>query len=343
MKALLLLAVLAAGLLVWDATLVRAEAAARRQSLRIAPLVAPETLASLNVAALRVQRGSGPTHLYGQKGGQWRCLTWRGALGDSERISELLAAVLGAEGLVQSPAPPRPQDYGLDGPEMLRLALHGPKASVLDPARDLLLSFDLGQSFGEGDGSFVRPTGGSEVWSIDSRPASLLQGDPPLLDRHLVPELWPGGFPRIQVMRVQRPGAPLLELELRAKPVSNEEMAAGRPPFEWVRRVGGLETPCAQLLAQNFSVWLLMQPWENLYEAALEPHLGFETPRAELVLQAAGQELRLLLGDRPPGGGPAVLNESFGLLYEVAPEDVPLIFPEAEVFDISAQVNPWQR
>jgi len=347
-RRLLVLAVLVAALVAADRSQRAAQAARRAESLRIAAF-APDLAESQEaLAAVRVETG-GESWLYGRKQGQWRCLTWRGAVADGDALMTLVSAITDAVGVPLSAHPARPADYGLDTPEMVTVTLHGPKAAPLDPARDRLLAVDLGAPLANGAGCFARRHGESAVWSIDTLPAEGLAREPgsripPLVERRLVPLAWPGLPVRVQRAIVEHAGREPYELRLEERQVSREEYVAGKPPFRWLRVRRDVPEECAELLVMYFVQHVLDATWTGLADPVLADHIGLDHPRAKLTLLSGEAEpFEIILGSRLPGGITAVWIPSTQQLCELPSSEEALLFPDEEVFAVQATVNPWDR
>ena len=347
-RRLIVLAVLVAALVAADRALQSAQSARRAESVRIAAF-APALADAEALAAVRVETGAGESWLYGRKQGQWRCLTWRGALADGDALMALVSAITDAVGVPLSERPADPTDFGLDTPGSFTVTLHGPKAARLDPAQDRLLAVDLGATLANGAGCFARRHGETAVWSIDTVPASGLQREPgaripPLVERRLVPASWPGLPVRIQTARVEHAGREPFELRLEEREISDEEYLAGRPPFEWVLVRRDIPEECAELLALYFAQHVLEARWTGLADPVLADHLGLDRPRAKLTLLSGEAEpFELILGAKLPGGVSAVWLPATQQLCEIPPNEEALLFPTEDAFAVSATLNPWER
>src|SRR5262245_63954127 len=95
---LLVLAVLVAALVAADHSQRAAQAARRAESLRIAAFAPDLAERGEALAAVRIERG-GEIWLYGRKQGQWRCLTWRGAVADGDALMALVTGITDAVGV----------------------------------------------------------------------------------------------------------------------------------------------------------------------------------------------------------------------------------------------------
>ena len=346
-----LLLALLGGLVLANRALDRSRAETREQAVRVRRLVTEQQFRDRPIALVRLGTGDGRTFLYQRAAGLWRCMSWRGAPALGARIESLVGSLLDAQGVVLSERPARPSDFGFDLPSMRTLWLQGPKADAADPLSDLILGCDFGAALGGREGCYVRPHGQSAIWSVDVDPGADLGRDdtgarPPLVDTKLVSEAWPGGSPRIRTIRVSRPGQPDFELELRKLELDSAALMAGTPPFEWVlHRFGAEETP-TQIVAVAYTSYLLNTEWRDIVDPALAGRLGARSPTAAVTIfpGAAGNPLSLqLLPGTSPAGRPVVLNTHAQLLYEIEPDQVPLLFPVDGQFAADVGVNPWEN
>ena len=347
-RRLLVLAVLVAALVAADRSQRAAQAARRAESLRIAHFAPDLAERGQALAAVRIERG-GESWLYGRKQGQWRCLSWRGAIADGNALMTLVSGITDAIGVPLSAQPSRPADYGLDTPEMVTVTLHGPQAAPLDPAADRLLAVDLGAPLASGAGCFARRHGESAVWSIDTSPAAGLAREPgaripPLVEQRLVPVAWPGLPVRVQRAIVEHAGREPYELRLQEREITHEQFLAGQPPFRWLRVRRDVPEECAGLLVLYYLQHVLDATWSGLADPVLADHVGLDHPRAKLTLMSGDAEaFELVLGSRLPGGVTAVWVPSTQQLCELPTEEEALLFPQEQEFDVDAAVNPWDR
>jgi hypothetical protein len=346
---LLVTALVLAALVAADRGLASREATRRADAMRIGHVFSEAERSGHALAALRIETGAGETFFYGLKDGVWRCLSWRNAVADAAQITDLAGSLVEAVGYPVEPAPDGPSEFGLDPASRTRVTLHGPGASLLDARRDVVLSVDVGRDFSDESGSYLRRAGESAVWSVDVSPNALLDRSdatrqPPLLDRRIVPLHWPGTSPRVQSVLVERSGEPPYELLMQARPFNDAQEDRSRPDFEWVVVRDGQAGPCAELLVLFYVDHLTEARWLGLADQVLGPHLGFDRPQARLTLRSGDAEpLQLVLGGKRPGAGPVVAVDVTGLIYELAPGQETLLFPEADVFAPDAAINPWDR
>ncbi len=322
--------------------------AERAASLRVRRLVPDALREGQPVAVVRVQDGDGRALLYGRQAGLWRCLNWRGAPAQGERLEQLIADLYEAQGVVLSTDPARPQDYGLDVPAMRVVSLHGAAMNPQDPQSELVVAVEVGAPVVGADGCYARLRGERAIWTIDADPGAVVGREPSarpsLVDAALVPGTWPGASPRLKTASVAHAGADEFELELRNIDVPPEEALQGRPSFEWVMERGGREEPTAPAVAAGYANYLLTAPWTDVLDPTLAPALGFERPRASVTLWGGGPEpLRLSLGGRTPSGRSAVLNHFSQIVFEIEPSQEALLFPPPEALLPTVTVNPWDR
>ncbi|MGH7152152.1 MAG: DUF4340 domain-containing protein, partial [Planctomycetota bacterium] len=244
-RAIPILAALVAALVAADVALTRAGGEARRSSSKVRRLVPPGEREAERVAVLRVGGGALPSPMvYAREGGIWRCSTYRGALVAEALVGSVLKKLFEGGGVVQSVDPAKASSYGLDGPSMVRLSIHGPRG-LEGPDADRLLSLDVGSAAPSMGGGYVRRTGETEIWSVDVNLREELAPEeasalPPLVERTLFPSAWPGASKGMKSFRIEPAGAEAFELEGRPREVSPEEMRAGKSPWEWfVKRASG--------------------------------------------------------------------------------------------------------
>ncbi len=347
-RALVLLPLLLAALLLWERALARGAAGERDLRGRVGRIVPEERRAALALSALRVERPGVPTRTYGRLRGRWRALELFGAPADARAIGALADGLLDAQGFVVSDAPDEAAAYGIVGPDALRVSLCGPRV-LEDPGGDVQIAFDVGASLpGEGQqGSFVRVRGAREIWSIDADPRAALApragGLPALLEPWVVPmdwEGWRGGVTRVSVRDAA--GA-RLALERRAREVTPEELRAGRPPWDWVLAPGALELPAAPVPAQAFSLFVQRLPYADVLDPARADALGARAGTGgALTLEAEGASpWTLLFGAPLPDGRVPVWSTPSETLYAMEPAPAALALPGVEPFLEASQANPW--
>jgi|KBSSwiStaDraftv2_1062776.scaffolds.fasta_scaffold58888_2 hypothetical protein len=347
LRRVVILAALLVALVAVDRSQRDAAAERRQDALRVRAFVGAEQREGKSVAVVRVQDGDGKVHLYGRQDALWRCLDYRAAPALGDKIEQLISGLYEAQGVVLSEHPQQPHDYGLDVPSMRTISLHGAKMDLKDPASDVVVAIDVGAAVVGADGCYARVHGERAIWTIDVDPGAITGREPSarpsLIDPALVPAAWPGVSPRLQTIRVARPGQPAYQLAMRAREISPEEAMQGVPGFEWILTRGdGPEQPTAFAPAVGYSSHLLAAPWVEVVDSALAPTLGFDAPRAEVTLTGGGGDpCRLVLGGRTPSGRLAVLDSVSRLVYEVDPAEEALLFPPAEAFDPAATANPW--
>jgi len=349
----ILLAGLLLGLLALHGVLERQRADERSAATRVRRLIVPGSLGDRPIALVRIGTGDGRHFVYQRDRGLWRCTNWRGALARGADLESMIAELFEAQGVVLTGNPARPSDFGLDVESMRTLRVSGPGGDVGEPDADLLFGLDVGAAVDGRSGAWVRPLASTEVWSLDVDIGAQLGREdrgprPPLLDEQLISAQWPsGGSPRFKTISVSRPGAAAFELELTQREVSQEEMLAGVPPFEWLlrRQDTSVQQPAAQIVAVAYTAFLTSVAWNDIVDPALAGGLGLDSPVASLTLQPGSSGdplLLLLLPGASPAGNPVVFNSHARLLYEIRSEQVAQIFPLADDFAPEVLVNPWQ-
>ena len=309
-------------------------------------LVPEERSRAWSVAALTVARRGERPFVYGRQGGHWRCLSHGQALVVTGAMEELLQAVI--EGQIS----PRgkaadPATYGLDGVPALRLELHGP--GVLSrPDRDVLFTLDVGRHIAGLGTSFVRLPGEDGIYGLELDLVERLEsepGQPPLLERWLLPSDWTGRTVGVNQVVVERPGG--RGIALVREPVSGA--AAATQDSEWRWRLERLESSgirdAEEGLAALYVAFLFRASFEGLLEGSeVDPELAKEPVARVTVYPGDGSppvELALLapLAD----GRRVVLQVRDRLVLEIAPDLADVLAAEYEqLLEITA-APPWDR
>jgi hypothetical protein len=354
LRAILILAVLAALLATWDRALEARLERSRSDTTRIGRLIPKEQRESRPVAALRLVSGGGESHLYVHTGGVWRCASWRRAVASREALEALITKLLEAEGHVQSEDPARQTVYGLGLESAHVVFLHGPGVDPRDATRDVIAAIEVGSSVPGLEGAFVRRRGERAVWAIDVDPNDLFRRPagrrvPPLLEAAMVPGSWAGRSMHPRRIVVQDREGASYALELHQLPVTPEELREGKPGFEWIL-VRGSEREVAQLaLATSYASFLLRAPWVDVLDPAAVREVDFDRPAAQVTLEPAEGEavLVLLAEERGPQGGALVHVTLSGSTFAVDPAVEEALFPQAQRLLTLAEgaqpENPWER
>lgn len=342
---------LLAGLVLWDRALSQAAVAERAERQRVGRLIPSVEREAMQIAALRLEFGSGERHLYARVGGMWRCLTAFNAPADAQALQALIGKLSEAEGRVQSDDPEQGPTYGIGTNETVRVSFCGPNV-LADPMGDVLWACDVGRSFTGGDGSFVRVRGSREIWALDVDPHVEIDARhrphlPPMLDGTIPSAAWAsqrGGIERIFVDRRDGTGFELLRNPIEVTP---GEMRPGVVPYEWILDPGESQQICHLQLATAFVFFSQTAPYEDLLSPAAADELGFDDPSYDPWVTVTldpvqGDPLRLLVGDPLPGRGVPVQNPFTGLTYEVSREVADLLQPSAQQLLDPQLGNPWE-
>jgi len=338
-------AIILVALVAGDRLMAAHEAAARRANIRVGRFITREEREGKHVAAVRIQDGTRRPELYISTQGMWRCATYHGAVASTDRITGLVEAIFEADGNVQSTDPAHAPDYGFVTGTECAVTLHGPRVLV-DPAHDMLFSFDLGNPTGDKEGCYVRRHGTSRVWAIDTNPRQMLAPRtgtdlPALLDPDLVPAAWLSSTKSIEHIAVRPEGGPSLELVLHHLKVNPEDMRMGKPESEWVLEGNGTERPTNRRSSMSFATYVLHAPFADVLDAAAYKGMENETARAALtLLPGEGAPLELRLENETSRGRPIVFNTVTHCVYEIEPDEAGLLFP-TEVMLASPTRDPW--
>jgi hypothetical protein len=346
-KVLFFLLLALAGLVAADLALGKAEGRARSTSSRVRRLAPPETRDAALVSVVRLDDLSrGASHLYAKIEGLWRCVSYRNAVVNDGAMESLLKKVFNGEGLVRGDEPSRVPQCGLDGPSMLRVSLHGPRG-LESAGQDRLVSIDVGSASSQPAGGYVRATGGREIVSVDVNLREELAPDdagplPPLVDRNVVPAVWPGFRKGIKSIVVEPEGAPSFELEGRRREITPEDMRSGKSPWEWFLKQAGGEQLCEQPLAMSYVSFLMRAPCMDVMEAKGQAGVDLK-PRGRVTLVPnEGDALPLSIGSAAVGLGDPVLNPFSKSVYFVSTQVASLLVPRAEQLLAAGGPNPWE-
>ena len=226
-KTIVVITILLAALVGADVALSASEGNERASVKKVGRLVPKEERDRGQPAALVVD-SAGKKTIYASTPNGWRCLTYRNAVAAQDAVQSVINKTFEAEGIVQSRDSALSHQYGLDVPSSMRLEVHGPKWEK-DAKQDLIVAVDLGNPHIEKDGSFMRRAGETAIWSVDSNPHLELDVPagsplPAMLDPSIVPTYWLQQAKQVRTIRIERAGAPVLEMEIRDKQISPEEM-----------------------------------------------------------------------------------------------------------------------
>lgn len=355
----LALGVILWALIAWDRSLIEEDAAARtRATETVGRVLSQEAYETLELAAIRLEFGDGrPTLTFAPISGTWRCVEAFQAPADVAALESLIAAVTTAEGYVQSDDPAQAGRYGIGAADGVRFSICGPKV-LSDPSGDVQWSCDLGSERPGGDGSFLRVAGSSEVWAVDKTPRALLDaatlpGIPPLVDSSILGKSWLAAARGIDRVFVDYADGTFFELATRPREVTEEEMRAGVPPFEWVLDLATDPEPLPMGRAMAY-----------VFHLQSCHHTGVLDPRTAQQLGYGGRETAKItvFGPTPPAGSEAppppppivlhmlppmpdgtvpVVNPSSNAVYRLSAETAGLLQATREALRDAGAPNPW--
>ena len=353
LRAILILAVLAALLASWDRALEARLERSRSDATRIGRLVPKEQRESRPVAALRLVSGGGESHLYVHAAGVWRCASWRRAVASREGLESLITKLLEAEGHVASEDPARQTVYGLGLESAHVVFLHGPGVDPRDATRDVIAAVEIGSSVPGLEGAFVRRRGERAVWAIDADPNELLRRRegkrvPLLLEPAMIPGSWAGRSTHPRRIVVQDREGASYALELHQLPITPEELREGKPGFEWILVRGGGREVAHLGLAMSYASFLVRAPWVDVIDPATAREVDFDRPAAQVTLEPAeGEAVLVLLAEERGQQGEGLVQVTLsGSTFAVDPAVEALLFPEVARLLAPAEgaqpVNPWE-
>lgn len=356
----LVLAAVLAGLIAWDRALIARDAAQRtRATETVGRVISAEELAALELAAIRLEYGDGrPTQTFVPIEGTWRCLEVFQAPADAAALESLITAVTTAEGYVQSADPTRAAEYGIGARDGVRFSICG-QGVLQDPAGDVRWACDLGAARAGGDGSFLRPIGSTEVWAVDQTPRAIVAGAarpgvPPLVDPTVVGKAWVAAARGIGRVFVDRADGSSFELATRPREVTEEEMRAGVPPYEWVLDLATDPEPLPMGRAMAYVFHLQSCEHAGVLDPRRAVELGYGGPDVDRITvfppdpppgaEAAAQPLVLhLLPPLPAseGGGVPVVNPAANAMVRLPAETAELLQATRDALRDQGAPNPW--
>ncbi len=354
LRGIVVLAVLLAGLVVWDRALADEREAVRGASGRLEKLLDDAQRAGLVVAAVRVETAQGESFLYARARGVWRLLEPPvNTYVDQYALGGLMQSLLDAEGVVLTKEKLRAKSYGFGGDVALRVTLHGTGLQK-DEDQDVLFGADLGFAIQGTDGCYVRPLGTHEVWAVDQNPRTFLtrppgSSFPPMLDPYVLPVAFAatlGGFTKIEVERargesyvLERGTDPALD---SADPAASADFPGGD---SWVLvRADGRREACHPVPVTGYTIFLLRATYERIVGPAdLDPAVA-DRPAVRLVLHPVqGEPFELLLGEPERSGGRVLVNLGTQTAFGLSPETADLLAPTPEVVSRVEAGNPWHE
>lgn len=345
-KSIAAVVLLAAALFAADRFLTAREGAERAGARKVGRLVPPEEREGKAAGSIEIAGGGGSAaYALGAEG--WRCTSYRNAPASGDRIQSLVQKLLESEGLVLSRDPASASQFGFDGPAMRTVTLRT-APTPQEPQGKAIASIDVGNAYQAGERCHLRRHGEAPVWLAETDPHPELEAPPggllpPLLDPSLVPMVWLQGAKRVRGLAIERLGAPKLELELRDKQISPEEMRQGKLPFDWYSKGAAGETLCDPQLALAFTSYLMRAPYLDVVDPQAAAALGFEQSIAKITLipmEGAPADLFVANGKVP--GRMLVYNAATKTAYELATEQATLLLPVEKQLTDPASPNPWR-
>jgi len=352
-----LLALVLAGLVAWDRALIERDADTRtRATETVGRVLDQAALEALDFAAVRLEFGDGrPALTFVPLQGMWRCMEAFQAPVDVAALDGLIGAITSAEGYVQSEDPEQAASYGIGASDGVRFLVCGQDV-LSDPAHDVQWGCDLGATRPSGEGSFLRPLGSSEVWAVDKAPREMLDaathpGIPALVDPTIVGKGWIAAARGIGRVFVDRADGSFFELATRPREVTEEEMRAGIPPYEWVFDLATNPEPLPMGRALAYVFHLQSSEHVGVLDPRQAQALGYGGPDVDQVTifppdpppgqQAAAQPLVLHFLPPLSGGDVPVVNPAANAVYRLPKATAEMILASREALADPSAPNPW--
>jgi hypothetical protein len=297
--------------------------------------------------ALEVEYGKGTVVQYALVNGLWRCPTYRNAPAAEDRVKGVVNKLLEAEGIVETRDGARAAEFGLDTTAEITLRPYWKVDEMVRRAAPVV-TIQVGRAV-EGDaGSFMRRVGELDIWKVDSNPLPELARTPgsplpAMLDPSIVPMAWLQSSKQVKTIKIERVGSPAVELEMREKQVSPEEIRQGKLPFDWVSKGAAGEKVCDSNLAMGFTGFLMRAPYADVVEPSKIPSLGLEQSAARIVLvPREGAPLELYVKPSAVAGRTLVYNTAVQTAYEMPSDLAELLLPSEDQLVNPASPNPWK-
>lgn len=303
--------------------------AQRRLGSTLRPLVHPGLqVVPERVRRVRVQAGAGRHQwTYERRGGAWRYPALFDAYASSDHLEFLLSSLLTSRGTVVSTDPEALGRFGLEGPQVIGVALD-------DETGTPLLEVEIGRAAPgpRGGEAYVRRTSQDTILHLHADPRQALAGGlPPMLD----PRVLPRALERRSIVRVDyESGHPLWpqsvhRVEAEAGAGGDRTMADLGPTYEWMATFGTRQDTCV-----NASVYAYLSFLSRLqYRAVVDP----AGPDYRL---GSGGSLRLtdeegstdVLEIGAPGGDDVYLRlRGAGLVYTLETARAGLLMPSPQL------------
>lgn len=344
---LLILAVVLVGLIMWDSALTQQQSVTRQASARIASILDEDVFRDRPIVAIRLDLGENDPVLYYYEDGMWRCERAHGAPAENELIEAILPAILSSEGVVRTENPDDAAEFGFHREHTVRISFSGAGLAT-DPTGDVIYALDVGRSITRTGGSYVRPVGTQSIWEIDADLRAIIgvadeleqNAVPPMLDPHLVPQVWPGVRLGPQRIVIDRRGAEPITITRR----DSDEADSERQQWEWVVTSSQGEFLGDVFQVTSYAVFITRAPYAGVIAPRDPAELGLDEPLASIVFETAeGPQLQLLVGGLSPRGGIVVYNSFTRNLYELEPEIAQRLLPSVDLLLGPEQGNPWEQ
>ncbi len=307
MRSILILLCLAIGLGYADQQLGKRAAAEREARARVGRFLGDAEVSTWSVSCFEISNAAGQNFLYLPYFGRWRCRSHNGAPVDTQAIEALYRSLTEGDGIVLEEQPRDVADYGIGDSTGWRVTFHG-EAALQPPHSDPIVSFDIGRVVEGREAVYVRRTGESRVWLLESNPRAALDaptipGLPPLLTPYLIPTDWAGWEQGLARATLEEAGQPRYVLERRVPPPNAGGDPRERPSSIWVLDPGLSESLATPLQSTAFTFFLQRVPYLDVLGPRDRTGLGLDAPPRTLVLQpASGPALRLGIGNPLPDG-----------------------------------------
>ncbi len=343
---ILLLAAILFGLVYWESSLASTRSLDRSSSSRLRPLMDEATREGMVVAGVRVETASGENFLYGRSRGVWRLIEPEvNTYVSPGAVEQLMRSFTEAQGVVLTEEKHRAKSYGFGGDVALRITLHGTKLrSAKD--QDVLYTLDVGFPIQGTEGSYVRPLGTQQVWSIDQNPRAYLarppgSSFPPMLDPYVIPTL--AAAEKGSVVAIEIRSKASENFTLRMTKSNLDDPGSDEPATTWeLTREDGSVVPCDEIPARGYAIYMFLAPYSKIIGAeSVDPEILSDPDIRMTLTPSRGEPFELLFGRPTASGSRAVANFDTKTMFEISGDVAELMLPLPEVVAEEAQGNPW--